>query len=109
MAQEMRATVLLQVQALKNTLLRGEDPKDYDTYTNEFEARADELRRLRSVMEGIDSALTTEERSLLRQFDTAWGGYMDAWPRAKAAFTGSPTAKAQAADAVIRGKDRDAV
>src|SRR5215218_1633745 len=46
-AQEMRAGLLLQVQALKNTLLRGEDPKNYEKFAAEFDARAKDLRVLR--------------------------------------------------------------
>ena len=39
-AQEMRAGLLLQVQALKNTLLRGDDPKQSERYAAEFDDRA---------------------------------------------------------------------
>src|SRR4051812_8427415 len=35
LAQEMRAGLLLQVQALKNTLLRGGDPQQFEKYATE--------------------------------------------------------------------------
>src|SRR5689334_8683686 len=44
LAQEMRAGLLLQVQALKNTMIRGEDAPQFEKYAAEFDARAKELR-----------------------------------------------------------------
>ncbi len=107
-AQEMRATLLLQVQAAKNTWLRGADPDDYARYTSDFAAAADTLSRLRMTLDGAADA-TAEEGMLLQEFDAQWGAYMDAWPRALAAYSGPERADSAAADAVLRGKDRDAV
>src|SRR3954469_13560803 len=44
LAQEMRAGLLLQVQALKNTLLRGGDSEQFKKYAVEFDARASDMR-----------------------------------------------------------------
>jgi methyl-accepting chemotaxis protein len=109
LAQEMRATMLLQVQALKNTWLRGTDPKRYETHTKEFDDRAAELRALRERMAAISSRLTGEELAKLEKFDTGWAGYVDAWPKALEAYGGSGGGKVKEADAVMSGKDREAV
>src|SRR3954447_16176757 len=61
LAQEMRAGLLLQVQALKNTLLRGTDPAQFDKFSAEFDARAKDLRTLRSKLDGLDLRLSPEE------------------------------------------------
>ena len=107
-SQEMRATLLLQVQALKNLLLRGADARDYDTYTREFGARADDLRALRARLDRLGVDWTDEDRTLLRKFDSGWAGYLDAWTLALAAFGGPDGGRTGDADRVIRGKDRDA-
>src|SRR5215208_2804494 len=72
LAHEMRAAMLLQVQALKNTWLRGDDPRDFETYTREFDSRAEDLRQLRTRMAGLEARLTGEERALLAKFDAGW-------------------------------------
>jgi methyl-accepting chemotaxis protein len=108
-AQEMRAGLLLQVQALKNTLLRGEDPKQFERYAAEFDARANDLRGLRAKLDTLDLQATPEEREALQKFDAGWAGYVAAWSKAKEAYGGPGGGKAKDADAVMSGKDRDAV
>ena len=108
-AQEMRAGLLLQVQALKNTLLRGDDPKQFERFAAEFDTRAQELRTLRASIERLDMNLTAEDRALLRTFDAGWAGYLAAWTDAKTAYGGPGGGKFKDADAVMSGKDRDAV
>jgi hypothetical protein len=109
LAQDMRATLLLQVQAVKNTLLRGGDAKQFEAYAAEFYAAAAEARALRAGLAEQEQHLTAEERALLERFDAGWESYLQAWPQAKAAFGGPGGDNAAEADAVIRGKDRDAV
>src|SRR5215211_4725243 len=60
LAQQMRAMLLLQVQALKNTLLRGADPKNYEKFTAEFDARANDMRGLRARMAELEPTLTDD-------------------------------------------------
>jgi methyl-accepting chemotaxis protein len=108
-AQEMRAGLLLQVQALKNTLLRGDDPKQFDKYAAEFDTRANELRGLRAKVDTLDLQATAEERDALQKFDAGWAGYVAAWSKAKEAYGGPGGGKVKEADAVMSGKDRDAV
>jgi methyl-accepting chemotaxis protein len=108
-AQEMRAALLLQVQAFNNTLLHGDDPSRYERHTAEFDAHAAEMRVLRAWIDGLGSHLTAEEQDLLRRFDGGWAGYVEAWPRALAAYGGPAGGNATAADAVMSGKDRDAL
>jgi len=109
LSQEMRAGLLLQVQALKNTLLRGEDPKQFEKYAAEFDARAADLRALRARLGGLDVRITPEEQALLRQFDAGWSTYLAAWTEAKAAYGGPGGGQFKDADAVMSGKDRVAV
>ncbi len=109
LAQGMRAGLLLQVQALKNTLLRGEDPKQFEKYAAEFDARASELRQERARLDGFNLKLTDEQRDQLKKFDAGWAGYLTAWPNAKTAYGGPGGGNVKAADAVMSGKDRDAV
>jgi methyl-accepting chemotaxis protein len=109
LAQEMRATMLLQVQALKNTWLRGADEKKYQQYTGEFDTRANEMRALRDRMGQISGRLTADDLAEVERFDHGWAGYMEAWPKALAAFGGPGGGKVKEADAVMSGKDRDAV
>ena len=109
LAEEMRAGLLLQVQALKNTLIRGGDPKQYERFTGEFDARGRELRDLRTRLDALDIHPTAEERELLKKFDTGWAGYQAAWTKAKEAYGGPGGGKVKEADAVMSGKDREAV
>src|SRR6478609_7029262 len=66
LAQQMRAMMLLQVQALKNTLIRGGDPTNFTKYVAEFEARANDMRGLRARMAELEPTLTDDERELLK-------------------------------------------
>jgi methyl-accepting chemotaxis protein len=109
LAQEMRAGLLLQVQALKNTLTRGDDPKQFEKYTGEFEARANDLRTLRASLGQLDLEWTAGEQEQIRTFDAGWAAYLAAWPQAKEAFGGPGGGRIHEADAVMSGKDRDAV
>ena len=109
LAQEMRAGLLLQVQALKNTLVRGEDPKQFERYAAEFDARGADLKALRANLGQLDLRLTAEEQELIKKFDTGWSVYLAAWPKAKEAYGGPGGGHASAADAAMSGKDRDAV
>ncbi|HEY3060191.1 MAG TPA: hypothetical protein VGL99_14625, partial [Chloroflexota bacterium] len=105
----LRATTLLQVQALKNTLLRGADAANFDKYAKEFDARANEMRGLRKQMGDLAHTFTPEEQALLAKFDAGWAGYIEAWPKAKEAYGGPGGGKQKEADADMNGKDRDAV
>jgi methyl-accepting chemotaxis protein len=107
-AQRMRATFGLQIQALKNTWLRGADAEQFTKYAGEFDARAADMRAHRVHMEQIAPHLTADELALLQKFDTGWAGYVDAWPKAKDAFGGPGGGKVKDGDAVMKGKDRDA-
>jgi methyl-accepting chemotaxis protein len=109
LAQQMRAMLLLQVQALKNTLIRGGDPKNYEKFTGEFDARANEMRGLRARMAELEPALTGDERAFLERFDAGWAVYIDSWKQALVAYGGPGGGKQKEADAVMSGKDRDAV
>src|SRR5215207_9342238 len=86
LAQQMRAMLLLQVQALKNTLLRGGDPKNYERFTGEFEARSNDMRGLRARMGELEGSLTEDERALLQRFDAGWAVYVDSWKQALVAY-----------------------
>jgi len=109
LAQQMRATLLLQVQALKNTWLRGADAAQFDKYAKEFDDRAKELRTLRQELGALSGKLTDEERAQVQRFDAGWAGYLEAWPKAKEAYGGPGGGKQKEGDAVMSGKDRDAV
>jgi methyl-accepting chemotaxis protein len=109
LAQQMRAMMLLQVQALKNTLLRGADPKSFDKYVAEFDARASDMRGLRARMAELEGSLTDDERAFLQRFDAGWVVYLDSWKQVPAAYGGAGGGKQKEADAVMNGKDRDAV
>lgn len=107
--QEMRATLLLQVQALNNTWLRGADPRQFERYVAELDAHTSDLRALRSRMDRLGPNLTDGERALLQKFDAGWRGYLDAWPKALAAYGGPGGGNIKEGDAAMSGKDRDAV
>jgi hypothetical protein len=108
LAQAMRAALLLQVQALK-TLIRGQDTEQYRRFTTEFDMRAQDLKGLRASMEELSGSLSAEERAQLQKFDAGWAGYLAAWPKALEAYGGPGGGKMREADAVMSGKDRDAV
>ncbi|MCL5961142.1 MAG: hypothetical protein M1358_17855, partial [Chloroflexi bacterium] len=108
LAQEMRVDLLLQVQALKNTWLRGSDPKAFQQYTGEFDANANKLREARSQMASLSSSLTSDESALLQKFDTGWAAYLEAWPRALEAHGGAGGGQVKEADAVMKWEDSDA-
>jgi hypothetical protein len=107
-AQRARATLLLQVQAVKNTWIRGADVKAFEKHTAEFDARAQELRAIRARLNGLAGALTADERSLLARFDQGWTTYLDAFTSAKLAYGGPGGGHVKEADAAMSGKDRDA-
>src|SRR5262245_30762755 len=48
LAQAMRAGLLLEVQAVKNTWIRGADPQQFARYDKEFAANALKLEELRA-------------------------------------------------------------
>jgi methyl-accepting chemotaxis protein len=109
LAQAMRAQFLIQHQALKNTLMRGDDPKQFEKYAAELEKNTGDIKALRQEMKGLESRLSDQQRALLVRFDTGWAGYLAAWPKAKEAFGGPGGGKMREADAAMSGKDRDAV
>jgi methyl-accepting chemotaxis protein len=109
LAQQMRATMLLQVQALKNTWIRGADVKQYEKSIAEFDARANEMRGLRKEIGALESSLTADERAMLQRFDAGWTLYNDSWKQGLVAYGGAGGGKMKEADAVMSGKDRDAV
>src|SRR4051794_27581228 len=74
LAQEMRAGLLLQVQALKNTLLRGSDPQQFEKSTAEFDARAKDLRTMRTKLGALGLTLTPDAQDALKRFDAGWTG-----------------------------------
>ncbi len=82
LSQQMRAGLLLQVQALKNTWLRGSDPEQFRKYAAEFDDHATRLRGLRTKFEDIRPRLTPDEQALVRTFDNGWEQYLTAWPAA---------------------------
>ena len=108
-ADMTRSDFLVQVKAAKDTLLRGEDPQAFDKYAAEFEAQIPIIQKDRAEIEAISSSLTEEERGLLRRFDAGWAEYLAAWPKAKEAYGGAGGGHYQAADAILKGKDRDAI
>jgi methyl-accepting chemotaxis protein len=108
-AQRARATLLLQVQAVKNTWVRGADAKAFEKHAAEFDARAQELRGIRSRLKELAGALTSDERALLARFDQGWTTYLDAFISAKLAYGGPGGGHVKEADAAMSGKDRDAV
>ena len=108
-AQEMRSTMLLQVQALNNTLLRGRDPARFAASSGEYDARAADMRELRADMAEFEHVLTPEEQELLATFDHGWAAYVDAWPRTKEAYGGPGGGQVASADAVVAGMDQEPV
>jgi diguanylate cyclase (GGDEF)-like protein len=109
LADDMRVTLLLQVQALKDTWLRGSDPEQFARYSADFDARADDMRGLRARMEQVRPVLTHDENVMLTTFDAEWARYIETWPRAKDAFGGPGGTHVADADAAIKGMDRQAV
>ena len=109
LAQEMRAGLLLQVQALKNTILRGEDPKQFEKYAAEFDDRAADLKALRAKLDQLNLSWSPEEQATIQTFDKGWAVYLASWTQAKAAYGGPGGGHMHEADAVMSGKDRDAV
>ncbi len=107
LVQDMRATLLLQVQALQNTWLRGGDPAQLDQYAAELDARAKSLAAMRAKLEQAAGSLTSDEKNALQAFDRGWAGYMDAWTKTKAALGGPGGGMAGPADATMQGMERE--
>ncbi len=107
--REMRATLLLQIQSLKNLWLTGRSPQDFELYARQFDARTEDLRRQRARFAELEPTLTAQELVLLQRFDSGWGEYMDTWPRALAAFGGPGGGRLEDAEKVISGKDAEPV
>jgi len=105
-AQSMRSTMSLQVQALRDVWLRGSDPTQLERYSADFDTRVADMRVLRAQLEEALPSLTSEELADVALFDVEWKRYVEAWPLAKAAYGGAGGGRAAAADAVLRGMDR---
>jgi hypothetical protein len=105
LAQQMRAQLLLQHQELKNTLMRGTDPKLFETHTGRFQGHTEGMRKLRPQFDQIADSLTDAERGLLERFDAGWGLYVDSWPKALVAYGGPGGGNVKDADAVMFQKD----
>jgi methyl-accepting chemotaxis protein len=105
-SQEMRATMLLQVQAMKNTWLQGRDPDSFVIFAGQFDERAEDMRVRRAEMAQLEHVLTPEEQEMLATFDQGWAQFVDAWPRAKEAFGGPGGNQLTSADSVFAGMDR---
>ncbi len=106
LAQEMKASLMLEMQAAENTWLWGSDPKQFDKYASEFEGRQKDLRSLRVRVDKLAENLSDEERSLLAQYDAGWTAYVDAWGKARVAYGGAGGGKSDAAATIMRDKDR---
>ena len=65
--------------------------------------------RLRGRLGALDLHLTADEQAMLQKFDAGLDAYLAAWTQAKQAYGGPGGGKIKDADAVISGKDRDAV
>ncbi|MBV9897251.1 MAG: methyl-accepting chemotaxis protein [Chloroflexi bacterium] len=110
-AQVMRVLLLQQVQAEKNVYLRGIDPKQYDQFATEFDARAADMAKTRAEMNEFVASghLTSDEQDLLKRFDAGWNMYTQTFAQAKEAYGGPGGGNIAAADKVMSGKSRDAV
>jgi hypothetical protein len=110
-AQLMRVLLLQQVQAEKNLYIRGADPKQYDQFATEFDARAADMVTTRAQMNAFIASghLTAEEQDLLKRFDAGWSTYTQTFAQAKQAYGGPGGGNIAAADKVMSGKSRDAV
>ncbi|MGE3268093.1 MAG: methyl-accepting chemotaxis protein [Chloroflexota bacterium] len=109
LAQQLRAQFLIQHQALKNTWLRGTDPAQFEKYAAELDNNTSEIKKIRAELSQLESSLTAEQRDLLKRFDSDWAAYLAAWPKAKQAYGGPGGGNVREADAVMQGKDRQAV
>ena len=109
LAQQLRGAFVIQVKLGKDVLLRGTDAQQFDTYAAQFDGQSQDIRKSRAQLEALTSSLVSDERTLLQRFDAGWSGYLASWPEAKAAYGGPGGGRAQAGDAIMRGKDRDAI
>jgi hypothetical protein len=97
-----------QVQEWKNTLLRGHDTADFQTYHRAFIAERDEVRERLSVLavqaKGLD--LPAEELTRLDALAVAHQDLDGAYDRALAGFRPDDPLSIRAVDSEMRGLDR---
>lgn len=103
-ARVIQLTFKKQVQEWKDLLLRGANPADFTKYSQAFHKDADRVQQLTS--EAIAQNQNSDSRAVLESFRQAHGTMM---PRYEAALSAFSLAKdAHAADAMVRGIDREA-
>jgi methyl-accepting chemotaxis protein len=107
-AAELHTVFLQQHQELKNVLLRGANPRDYEAYTSAFDSRTEDVRQQRQKLGALVGLLTAEDLELLGRFDRGWETYLAGWTQAKLVFGGPGASRTAEADAIMRGRDRDA-
>src|SRR6266496_3054098 len=108
LAQQLRASFMIQVKLGKDVLLRGDDPEQFTTYAGQFDQQGTDIRNVRAGLERLSGDLTVEEGGLIQRFDAGWTSYLDNWSKAKVAYGGPGGGRFKDADAIMRGKDRDA-
>lgn len=105
LAREMQVDFKKQVQEWKNVLLRGSDPEDLDTYRTNFEAQ---YRTVRAQSDTLVQRVTDEQaRAALLRFRTEHERLQTNYEAALSGFTASDGRAFRAADAAVRGQDRE--
>jgi methyl-accepting chemotaxis protein len=105
-AQEMRATLLEQVQALQNMWIRGDDPAAFNHYLAEFESRTSEFRTLRARLIGVSTRMSLEQRGVLKTVEDSWETYVASARLAVVAYGGPGGGDLKAADRIMADKDQ---
>src|SRR5882762_3033159 len=58
LAQQLRASFVIQVKLGKDVLLRGDDPEQFKTYTTQFDQQTADVRTVRAGLEQLSGDLT---------------------------------------------------
>ena len=104
-ARHAQVMFKIQVQEWKNTLLRGNDPADFEKYRKAFvetgDATQESLKNLKEMlaMAGLDSAAVDEVQKSLASLQ-------ETYLRALERYDGADRSSALAVDAMVKGMDR---
>ena len=103
-ARQMQVTFKKQVQAWKDTLLRGSDSDNLQKYSQEFHGDSGKVVELGSALES--SVADAGTRTMIRDFLTSHAAMQVKYDEALKAFVEARGQNQSAVDAMVKGQDR---
>ena len=103
-ARQMQVTFKKQVQAWKDTLLRGQDAANLEKYSQEFHADSGKVNEIGTALKG--SVTDAKARALVADFLTAHTAMQAKYDAALQSFTEAKGMNQAAVDAMVKGQDR---